>query len=177
MRLRLFILLLAVMAISYGCKKNCKVDCTAGISPAAVGYFFNDLDTLNITVYQAGNNFVTPIHSQKFLSKQKNLLPVWHASSSFDSSQDTLLLNGPIFNDWLNYTSDDYDFMITVTSFNKTYKFTELTFADNFIENQVCRGGDAVPGYCTRYLLSYKVNGTLVTFAPDANPGIVYFHK
>jgi len=149
---RFIVFFIVIGILSSGCGKpqTCNIVCSAVPSIAAVNYTFAELDTVIFNIYTANDSF-NDLVSSAIIS---------------DMYWDTLA------NDTFKYITyqliSGYDVEIIVPSNNnKTYRYTKITLGGDQSQNLPCSSGD----YCYRYLVSYELNGALVTFPANTNGG------
>lgn len=165
----------SAFAIS-SCKTKCKVTCAAQVVPVAVGFKFEELDTVQLSVYTANSGFVTPIHNQFFLNKGANTYPVWHATD-MNTLADTMYMNSASILNSLDYSLGNYDIQVKLYGAHRVFRFSSVVFDGAYSENQSCSHGDPTPGFCNRYITTYKDSDTVYTFSAGSNTGHIYMVK
>ncbi len=173
---RYLLLMIFIALVMPGCNEKCKVTCGASVVPTAVGYSINELDSVIINFYPADGTFSNPVHSGIMRSNQAYQdLPNWENIPS--STSDTLVNKDPQFQGWYDYTYNSYDVELIVPSNNnRVYRFSKITLGGDQLQNQFCREGSPTPGFCSRYIVSYVLNGAEFSFAPNTNWSL-YFAK
>ena len=181
MRFRNILLVILPGVILYGCKPKCQIQCTVGAVPTAVGYSFDELDTVIINGYKQDNTFSSLLISDTMYNHGYVNIAQWivpGSYSGYDTVGDTLSFQ-PTYTYFLNEEVSPtlpYDVEIIVRSSNEVYRFTNITVAGNQSEEVYCPEGSPNPSFCSsggRYIVSYVLNGTKVT----GTGGRLYFQK
>ena len=165
-------LIMCMSTLSLACSKKCSVVCGSGVSVAAIGYTFDELDSLQINVYTPNDSFNHLIHSYVIAKSNYidyNYVPNWD-TTGYNSYNDTLVNSNA---DYDIYAGQDFE--VYVPSSNSTYKFSNIIYNGAATESVHCHG-EYSSDLCFQFITSYRLNGNLVTVNPLDNLPL-YFHK
>ena len=161
-----------------GCHGKCTVGCTSYCVLATVGYKFGELSNVTINAYQADGTFSRLVSStvvQRIDSVSGHTS--WNnANYPNDTTGDTLNCVPLQLVTAFDFDQAKYDIEIVIPSAGKSYRFTQINFTGpENVKEQCTSNGKQLPSGCSRYISSYAVNGSVITFGP--NNSTLFVHK
>ena len=176
------ILLLSFVGIAtLGCKQKCSVTCDLVLTAASTGYTFQELDTVIFNLYKPDGSFGTLVNTKTVLNRTTVLYntPVWAnplSGHGNDTTSDTLVNVNPLKEMYSYTTYSDYDVEIIIPSNNNMrYRYSKITVVGDKAQDQSCNDNKPSPGFCSRTLSSYTLNGKTVITGNTLN--YIYFQK
>ncbi len=179
---------LAAIAVLYAlqivaCKQKCTIQCPCLPSIHATGYTSAELDTVVVKTFTPDGSFSNEKESF-IISATKEVW--WHHVN--DTTKTTFIFGTwyPYFSgynllNYLGYSNGKYDdFEITVPSYNRVYKISNLIISGPATEEINCKGGSISHNQsCSnyQYIGSYIIDGNLQTFPPNTNRMHIYINK
>ena len=174
----LFFVFLATIILS-GCAKKCQIQCGVAAMPVALGYTFNELDSVKINSYTADGLFdsklssvVVPLYDSNYFGNYR----YWFNPNADSATSDTLFLSQGN----LSVISPYNDIEIIVPSNNnKVYRFSKITLGGDATEEVGCTAHGPQNNNCSHYqfIRSYVLNGVTVVVNTPPTYGYLYFQK
>jgi len=174
MKRKYFAVIVLLFPIFCSCSnRTCPVACNGSVYVMAIGFSKIELDSFVLKVYSPDNTFKN-LQDSSVIDSEYIYYPAVN-----DTLSDTLMMTNIIL-----VSVPNCDLEIYIPRDNTAYKITAITLGGDIFENQQCGagGGYNYPGYCYGhpYLVSYKLNGTLITVPKTNNldtSGFIYLHK
>lgn len=150
-------------AIGLSLLASCKRPCSDHyLTPAFIGYSVSELDTLIIRRFKKDGNFF-PVIDTAIITNN-------HYVASYNTSNDTTIVNVNVISGVYNYVSPDHDWQIYIPSRNQTISISNIVSP----QNDMSCFGDC---WCANPINSFLQNGQLTVppYNHNTNYGSSYF--